>query len=198
MFVPPPSGEAPASPETCHVLLVEDDDGMRMLVTRALRESGYRVTGSKAWITHGGVADFYNLFARTGEGSQGISCFLVPGDTPGLTFGKPEEKMGLHAVPTTTAHYDDAFLDADRRKDIILHDARDLAFARGLELVEDEGLLEEVAGLVEWPVVLMGEFEEAFLAIPAEMIQLTIRTNQKCFVTRRRGQDGVAQAESCP
>ncbi len=78
-------------------------------------DDGYRITGSKAWITHGGIADFYNLFARTGEGSQGISCFLVPKDTPGLSFGKPEEKMGLHAVPTTTAHYDDAFLDADRR-----------------------------------------------------------------------------------
>ena len=57
-------------------------------------------------------------------------------------------------------------LDAERRKEIILHDARDLAFARGLELVEDEGLLEEVAGLVEWPVVLMGAFDEAFLDIP--------------------------------
>ncbi|KGI67095.1 acyl-CoA dehydrogenase family protein [Mycolicibacterium rufum] len=78
-------------------------------------DGGYRITGSKAWITHGGIADFYDLFARTGEGSQGISCFLVPGDTEGLTFGKPEEKMGLHAIPTTAAHYDDAFLDTDRR-----------------------------------------------------------------------------------
>lgn len=78
-------------------------------------DGGYRISGSKAWITHGSIADFYNLFARTGEGSQGISCFLVPGDTEGLTFGKPEEKMGLHAVPTTAAHYDDAFLDSDRR-----------------------------------------------------------------------------------
>src|SRR5690606_18709179 len=57
----------------------------------------------------------------------------------------------------------------------------------GLELVEDEGLLEEVSGLVEWPVVLMGEFEEAFLEIPAEVIRLTIRANQKCFVTRPQG-----------
>ena len=57
-------------------------------------------------------------------------------------------------------------LDQDRRKDIILHDARDLAFAQGLALVEDEGLLEEVSGLVEWPVVLMGEFDETFLDIP--------------------------------
>lgn len=77
-------------------------------------DDGYRITGSKAWITHGGLADFYTLFARTGEGSQGISCFLVPKDTPGLSFGRPEEKMGLHAVPTTSAHYDDAFLPAER------------------------------------------------------------------------------------
>ncbi|BBX50702.1 acyl-CoA dehydrogenase family protein [Mycolicibacterium poriferae] len=76
---------------------------------------GYRITGAKAWITHGGIADFYNLFARTADGSQGISCFLVPRDTAGLTFGRPEEKMGLHAVPTTAAHYDDAFVSADRR-----------------------------------------------------------------------------------
>ncbi|TIX89980.1 glycine--tRNA ligase subunit beta [Rhizobium sp. P44RR-XXIV] len=75
-------------------------------------------------------------------------------------------------------------LDAERRKDIILHDARDIAFANGLELVEDEGLLEEVSGLVEWPQVLMGSFEEDYLSIPSEIIRLTIKTNQKCFVTR--------------
>jgi glycyl-tRNA synthetase beta chain len=75
-------------------------------------------------------------------------------------------------------------LDAERRKEIILTDARNLCFAQGLELVEDEGLLEEVSGLVEWPVVLMGAFEEEYLAIPAEVIRLTIRANQKCFVTR--------------
>ena len=75
-------------------------------------------------------------------------------------------------------------LDTDRRKDMILHDAKDLAFAQGLELVEDEGLLEEVAGLVEWPVVLMGSFDEAFLDIPPEVIRTTIRANQKCFVLR--------------
>lgn len=75
-------------------------------------------------------------------------------------------------------------LDADRRKEIILTDARNLAFAQGLELVEDEGLLEEVAGLVEWPVVLVGEFEERFLEIPGEAIRATIRANQKCFVLR--------------
>jgi glycyl-tRNA synthetase beta chain len=75
-------------------------------------------------------------------------------------------------------------LDPERRKRIIHDDAKNLAFASGLELVEDEGLLEEVAGLVEWPVVLMGEFEEDYLAIPPEVVRLTIRANQKCFVTR--------------
>ena len=74
----------------------------------------YVLNGSKAWITHGGKADFYTLFARTGEGSKGISCFLVPGSLEGLSFGKPEEKMGLHAVPTTSAFYDNARLDTDR------------------------------------------------------------------------------------
>jgi alkylation response protein AidB-like acyl-CoA dehydrogenase len=78
-------------------------------------DGGYVLNGSKSWITHGGVADFYTLFARTGEGSKGISCFLVPGDLEGLSFGKPEEKMGLSAVPTTSAFYDNAHLEADRR-----------------------------------------------------------------------------------
>lgn len=80
-------------------------------------------------------------------------------------------------------------IDAERRKEIIAADARNLAFANGLDLVEDEALLEEVSGLVEWPVVLMGTFEEAFLQIPAEVIRLTIRANQKCFVTRPQGSE---------
>ncbi|CAH0253407.1 acyl-CoA dehydrogenase family protein [Rhodococcoides fascians] len=78
-------------------------------------DGGYTVNGSKAWITHGGVADFYNLFARTGEGSKGISCFLVPDGTEGLSFGKPEEKMGLHAIPTTSAHYDNVHVPTEWR-----------------------------------------------------------------------------------
>ena len=69
-----------------------------------------------------------------------------------------------------------------RRKDIILTDARQLAFAQGFELVEDQGLLDEVAGLVEWPVVLMGSFDPEFLSIPGEVIRATIRNNLKCFV----------------
>jgi len=75
-------------------------------------------------------------------------------------------------------------LDAERRRDIIRTEAKQLAFAQGLEVVEDEGLLAEVAGLVEWPVVLMGSFDEGFLQIPEEVIRATIRNNQKCFVLR--------------
>ncbi|PYC67644.1 acyl-CoA dehydrogenase [Streptomyces tateyamensis] len=77
-------------------------------------ENGYRITGTKAWITHGGKAGFYTLFARTAPGSHGVSCFLAPGQTEGLSFGKPERKMGLQAVPTTSAHWDGAVLAADR------------------------------------------------------------------------------------
>jgi glycyl-tRNA synthetase beta chain len=73
-------------------------------------------------------------------------------------------------------------LDPQARKDIILADARQLAFAQGFELVEDQALLDEVAGLVEWPVVMMGSFEKEFLSIPSEVIRATIRTNMKCFV----------------
>src|SRR3984893_12426944 len=75
-------------------------------------------------------------------------------------------------------------IDRERRKQIILADARNLAFAQGYDLVEDTELLDEVAGLVEWPVALMGTFNEAFLSIPPEVIRTTIRNNQKCFVLR--------------
>ncbi|GAA1298782.1 acyl-CoA dehydrogenase family protein [Pseudonocardia xinjiangensis] len=77
-------------------------------------DNGYRITGTKAWITHGGKADFYALFARTADGPRGVSCFLAPGAADGLSFGRPEEKMGLHAIPTTTANWDGAVLDAER------------------------------------------------------------------------------------
>ena len=75
-------------------------------------------------------------------------------------------------------------LDPERRKEIILADAKNLAFAQGYELLEDAGLLAEVAGLVEWPVALMGWFDQAFLAMPPEIVRATIRNNQKCFVLR--------------
>jgi glycyl-tRNA synthetase beta chain len=122
------------------------------------------------------VVDFEIDGIRSGNVTYGHR-FLAPGEITVRRFDDYVSKLEAAKV----------VLDADRRKEIILHDARNLAFANGLEMVEDEGLLEEVSGLVEWPVVLMGEFEQEFLAIPPEVIRLTIRANQKCFVTRPQG-----------
>jgi glycyl-tRNA synthetase beta chain len=76
-------------------------------------------------------------------------------------------------------------LDPQRRRDTILAEAKTLAQAQNYELVEDQALLDEVAGLVEWPVVLMGSFDREFLTMPGEVIRATIRNNQKCFVVRQ-------------
>ncbi|MGO7034843.1 glycine--tRNA ligase subunit beta [Rhizobium ruizarguesonis] len=127
---------------------------------------------------------------------------VIPFEIDGITASNITYGHRFHAPePITVRRFDDyaanlekakVILDAERRKDIILHDARDIAFANGLELVEDEGLLEEVSGLVEWPQVLMGSFEEDYLSIPSEIIRLTIKTNQKCFVTRKQGEETLS------
>ena len=75
-------------------------------------------------------------------------------------------------------------LDIDRRREIIKTDADQLAFAQGLTVIADDNLLEEVAGLVEWPVAMIGSFEASFLSLPEEVIIATIRANQKCFCLR--------------
>ncbi|AXA41496.1 glycine--tRNA ligase subunit beta [Rhizobium leguminosarum] len=127
---------------------------------------------------------------------------VIPFEIDGITASNITYGHRFHAPDAITVRrFDDyaanlekakVILDAERRKDIILHDARDIAFANGLELVEDEGLLEEVSGLVEWPQVLMGSFEEDYLSIPSEIIRLTIKTNQKCFVTRKQGEETLS------
>lgn len=132
-------------------------------------------------------------------GSEHDETKVIPFVIDGITAGNVTYGHRFHAPEAITVRrFDDyvaslekakVMLDADRRKDMILHDARDLAFASGLDLVEDEGLLEEVSGLVEWPHVLMGTFEKDYLEIPAEIIRLTIKTNQKCFVTRPQGSE---------
>lgn len=106
-----------------------------------------------------------------------------------ITHGHPVMAPGAIKVKRLEDYLDKlnkakVVADRDRRKASILADAKDLALAQGLELVEDEGLLEEVAGLVEWPVVLLGEFDKSYLDIPPEVIRATIRANQKCFVLR--------------
>ena len=87
------------------------------LSTRAVREGDdYVLTGTKAWITHAGVADFYTVMARTSDdGPRGISCFLVPADAAGLSFGALERKMGLWASPTRVVNLDGVRISADRR-----------------------------------------------------------------------------------
>jgi glycyl-tRNA synthetase beta chain len=119
---------------------------------------------------------------------------IVRFSVDGLAAG--DETRGhrfMAPAPFKARHFDDymaklekakVVLDPARRADIIRADAKNLAFAQGFELVEDEGLLAQVAGLVEWPVTLMGSFDKAFLAIPDEVIRATIRNNQKCFVLR--------------
>ncbi|MFD0773423.1 acyl-CoA dehydrogenase family protein [Streptomonospora algeriensis] len=89
------------------------------MTTRARREgAGYVVEGAKSWITHGGVADFYTLFARTGDpgsGGRGISCFHVPADTPGVQADAPEHKMGMASSPTAAVRFDRAQAAAENR-----------------------------------------------------------------------------------
>jgi glycyl-tRNA synthetase beta chain len=119
------------------------------------------------------VIDFEVGGIRSGNVTYGHR-FHAPGPIVVRRFGDYAARLEAARV----------LIDADRRKQIILADAANLAFAAGLELLEDDGLLEEISGLVEWPVVLMGEFDEDFLAIPPEVVRLTIRANQKCFVTR--------------
>lgn len=105
--------------------------------------------------------------------------------TRGHRFMAPQEiavrRFDDYVDSLEAAH---VILDEQRRQAMIADDARNIAGAQGLEVIEDEGLLQEVAGLVEWPVVLMGEFDKAFLAIPEEVIRLAIRSHQKCFVLR--------------
>ncbi|GGK06789.1 acyl-CoA dehydrogenase [Streptomyces camponoticapitis] len=87
------------------------------LRTKAVRDGeDWVITGTKAWITHGGIADFYTVLARTGgEGAGGISAFLVPGDADGLAAAVPEKKMGMKGSPTAQLHFDGVRIGDDRR-----------------------------------------------------------------------------------
>jgi alkylation response protein AidB-like acyl-CoA dehydrogenase len=87
------------------------------LRTRAVRDGDdWVLSGTKAWITHGGIADFYTVMARTGaDGPRGITAFLVPGDAEGLSAALPEKKMGLKGSPTAQVHLDGVRVPDDRR-----------------------------------------------------------------------------------
>jgi glycyl-tRNA synthetase beta chain len=142
---------------------------------------------------------------RWGSGSlkwvrplQSILCTfdgeVVPFDVDGIASGNTTKgHRFLSKGVITASRFEDyslalnkakVMVDASARAEHIRADAKALAFAQGLEMIEDEGLLREVAGLVEWPVVLMGEFDEAYLSVPPEVIITTIKNNQKCFCLR--------------
>lgn len=135
-------------------------------------------------------------------GTEHDETVVIPFEVDGITASNITYGHRFHAPePIAVKRFSDyvtslerakVVLDGERRKEIILSDAKNITFASGLDLVEDEGLLEEVSGLVEYPHVLMGAFEEDYLAIPGEIIRLTIKTNQKCFVTRKQGTDELS------
>ncbi len=144
------------------------------------------------------VRPLHSILCTLGTETEGVEIidFEVDGIRSGdLTYGH----RFMAPVPLRARRFEDyqerlaegrVVLDADRRKEIVKADAANRALALGLEVIEDEVLLEEVAGLVECPVVLTGAFDERFLDIPPEVIRTTIRVNQKCFVTRRLGASG--------
>ena len=110
--------------------------------------------------------------------------------TRGHRFLAPQEITARRFEDYAQKLYDaKVIVDASRRAELIRVEAKNLAFAQGLELIEDEALLRETAGLVEWPVVLMGSFDESFLDVPPEVIVTSIKQHQKCFALR----DGKTQ-----
>ena len=116
---------------------------------------------------------------------------VVPLEVDGIAAGDVTEGHRFMApAPFAVTGFDDyaaklkrahVILSAEERAEAIAHDARNAAFAAGLELVEDPGLLAEVAGLVEWPVVLMGEIGADFLDLPAEVLRTSMKEHQKFF-----------------
>ena len=156
--------------------------------------TGFPWAKSMQW-GHGGLTWVRPLRAITATfGTENDDPIVIPFDANTVHPARPPmATASSRPAPIKVRRFDDyvqalekakVVLDLDRRKDIIKSDADHLAFAQGLTVIHDDGLLEEVAGLVEWPVVMMGTFDESFLAVPEEVIIATIRANQKCFCLR--------------
>jgi glycyl-tRNA synthetase beta chain len=138
---------------------------------------------------------------------QGIVCVLdgavVPFEVGGIASGNATEGHRVHGRgPYTVKSWADykkqlegkghVILSRADRRARILAGIEDVCSKAGLELVPDEGLLEEVTGLAEWPVVVLGQMEPSFLDLPPEVIKLSMRTHQKYFAVRRPGTEGLA------
>jgi len=138
---------------------------------------------------------------------QGLLCLLdgdiVPFEAGGISSGNQTEGHRRHGrgpyiisafkdykkILETDGH---VILSAQDRKSLIEKQSRDLCKAQGLEWVEDPGLLDEVSGLAEWPVVILGDMDPAFLELPGEVIRLSMRTHQKYFAVRDPKTGGLA------
>ena len=138
---------------------------------------------------------------------QSMICLLdgnvVPASAGGVTAGNSTEGHRRHGKgPFTVSGFKDyckmlegkghVILSAAQRKTLIIENARELCAAKGVELVEDEGLLNEVAGLAEWPVVILGDMDPSFLELPSEVIRLSMRTHQKYFAVKEKDSDKLA------
>jgi len=131
---------------------------------------------------------------------------VVPCEVAGVAAGRATLGHRFHATGAITVADADSYagqlraahviVDHEERAGIVRARAQEAAAAAGLTLVEDEGLVVENAGLTEWPVPLLGRFDEAFLAVPPEVIQLTARINQKYFICRD-GAGKLANAFIC-
>ncbi|MEI9932046.1 MAG: glycine--tRNA ligase subunit beta, partial [Rhizomicrobium sp.] len=119
---------------------------------------------------------------------------IVPFEFAGVQSGNTTKgHRFLSSGTIEVRHYDDyveklrkahVILDAEERKAIIFEAVKSAAFVHGLEVIPDEGLLDEVAGLAEWPVVLIGAIQDEFMDVPPEILQTSMRTHQKYFSLR--------------
>ncbi|MDC9701579.1 MAG: glycine--tRNA ligase subunit beta [Alphaproteobacteria bacterium] len=145
-------------------------------------------SGSLRWVRP--LRSILCLFGHSGSKMRVVPFEIEAIASSNITYG---HRFMAPAVPIEVTYFNHYFvqlkeayviLDPAVRRETISREARKLASAQGFELVEDEGLLQEVSGLVEWPVVLMGRFSSDFLTVPPEVIRTTIRAKQKCFVLR--------------
>jgi len=186
---------------TLDQLTLQDDKKGKFYVA-VIRKAGRAATDVIAEIVPHIIRSFpWPKSMRWGAGSlrwvrplKSIVCTfdgeVVPFAVDGIVSGNVTRGHRIMGGPAFTVrrfedyaqklYRDFVIVDAAARAETIRTEARNLAFAQGLEMIEDEGLLRETAGLVEWPVVLMGSFDESFLSVPPEVIATSIKTHQKC------------------